>query len=125
MKTQLIVDMWRQITHYVVQLDWAYILTFIIIAYGINQSSITDKIYEKIKIRLHKKYRTFLIGFIYGIVLFFLRDYRINQIESLLQSFIFAFVFHKMIIDGLMKYLGRKINTKAKQPLHKKRASND
>lgn len=116
METAIGQEIWNQVTHYVTNLDWAYIITFIVIAYGFNHSRITGGIKKITKVKSQKKYRTAIIGLLYGVSIYFIRGYSLNKIEMLFQSFVFAMVFHKLIIESLMKFIGRKINASAKQP---------
>ena len=51
MKTEITQEIWNQISNYVSGLDWAYILTFIIIAYGINHYWVKDKIQKTTKVK--------------------------------------------------------------------------
>ena len=46
---------------------------------------------------------------LYGVAIYFIRDYDISKIEILFQSFIFALVFHKLFIDGLMQFIAKKV----------------
>ena len=92
-----------QITNYVESLDWGYIATFILITYLLNHSKITGRVRNLLKITCRTRYRVALIGFLYGITLWFVRQSSIDQAERLFQSFIFAIVFHKLIIDLLVK----------------------
>ena len=116
MDTPIATEIWNQITHYISSLDWAYIITFIIIAYGFNHNKVSSGIKKVTQVKTSKKYRTAFIGLLYGVALYFIRGYTLNSIEILLQSFVFSVVFHKFIIDGLVKFLDRKFNTSAKQP---------
>jgi len=116
MEAQIVVEIWNQITDYVTHLDWAYIITFIVIAYGFNHIKVKNGIQKVTKVKCHTKHRTALVGLLYGIGIYFLRGYTLEKVEVLFQSFVFAIVFHKFIIDGLMKFLGRKLNASAKIP---------
>lgn len=109
MDTGLIQEIWNQISGYVSSLDWAYILTFIVIAYGINHYWVKDKIHKATKVKARTRYRTAIVGVLYGAGLYFIRGYELAKVECLFQSFVFAFVFHKLIIDQVMKYAGRKL----------------
>ena len=112
MEKGLFTEIWEQITAYVSGLDWAYILTFIVIAYGINHSKVAEKIGKATKLKTEKKYRTALIGIVYGIA----RGIDLAKIEGLFQSFVFAIVFHNLIIETVMKYVQKKIITKKTKP---------
>tara|TARA_R100001377_G_scaffold49580_1_gene28772 strand:+ start:587 stop:907 length:321 start_codon:yes stop_codon:yes gene_type:complete len=101
----------QQISNYLNSLDWAYILTFIVFAYGLNHYRATDFFYEVFKIKIATRYRVFIIGLLYGIALYFIRGYQLKMIECLLQSFAFALVFHKLLLE---KFLNKLFQTKPK-----------
>ncbi len=91
-----------QISNYLNSLDWSYILTFIILAYGLNHYRATDFFYQIFNLKIATRYRVLIIGLIYGILVYLIRDYTINKVESLLQSFVFAVVFHKLLLEKLL-----------------------
>ena len=99
------IEIIKQITQYINSLDWAYIITFILLVYAVNYSKLLDWFYIITKIKIQTRYRVLLVGLIYGIFLFFLRGYATEKIESLLQSFVFAMVFHKLIIDKILQQI--------------------
>ena len=98
----------NQITNYVRELDWMYILTFIVIAYGFNHVRVKQGIEKVTRVKSKTKYRVALVGVLYGITLYFTRGYSLENIEGLFQSFVFAFVFHKMIIEGLIHFITKR-----------------
>jgi len=95
----------KQILNYISALDWAYILTFIILVQALVSFKLFEKISSLIKLPISKRYTVLFVGFIYGIFLYFLRDYDTSKIECLLQSFVFALVFHKLLLDKLFQRL--------------------
>lgn len=97
------------IFHYFQSLDWAFIITFIILAYGLNQVKITSRITRKTGFRLRTRYRTAILGVLYGTFLYFIRDYEITHLENLLQSFVFALVFHKLLLELALKSIREKL----------------
>ena len=99
----LITPITEQLYHYVSQLDWAYIITFIMIAYCFNNSIIKLKLYHITRLKVSTKYRTLFVGIGYGIVVFFIRDYSVKHIECLIESFVFALVFHKLLLQELIR----------------------
>ncbi len=109
MDTTIVTEIWNQITGYVSSLDWSYILTFIVIAYGINNTKVKAGIKKVTKVQSQTKYRVAIIGLLYAVALYFIRGYSLEKVECLFQSFVFAIVFHKLIIEGLTKYIGKKI----------------
>lgn len=93
-----------QLSGYISKLDWAYIFTFILISYGLNSEFITALFYKIFRFKIATRYRVLIIGVIYGTAIYFIRDYRINDIEILLQSFVFALVFHKLLLQKTIRY---------------------
>ncbi len=90
----------HQISNYITQLDWGYMLTFILLVYAISNLKLIKQWRSNKK--LSQRYLVLLIGVIYGIILFFIRGYDTSKIEVLLQTFVFALVFHKLLIDRLV-----------------------
>jgi len=93
----------RQLTNYIESLDWGFIITFILIAYIINHSKVTATIFGWLKIKCRTRYRVAFVGILYGIVLYYLKGSSFEETNTLFQSFVFAIVFHKLIIDLLIK----------------------
>ncbi len=89
----------QNIAGYLNSLDWGYILTFILISYGINHPTFRAFIINGLGITLKTRYRVLIVGVLYGVLIFFLREYALSGIEILFQSFVFALVFHKLIIE--------------------------
>lgn len=109
MDITIVTEIWNQISTYVSELDWTYIITFIIIAYGFNHCKVKGGIKQITNVKSQTKYRVAIIGLLYGIALYFIRGYQLEKVESLFQSFVFAVVFHKLILEGLTKYIGKKL----------------
>jgi len=95
------------IQSYMTSLDWQYIITFIIICYGINHYKVKEGLQKATGTQTRTRYRVIIIGVVYAIGLYFLRGYRLQQIENLFQSFIFALVFHKFIVEALLYWLAK------------------
>ncbi len=100
---QTITEILSQIGQYVAGLDWAYMLTFIIITIGINSYCLNRK--TDVVIKTRTRYRVVLIGLLYGVTIYFTRSYTIKQAEMLFQSFVFALVFHKLIVEAVLYWL--------------------
>lgn len=98
-------DILKHLVHYLTSLDWAYIFTFIIIAFGLNQKPVTDWLADFTGIKIKTRYRVLIVGLIYGIIVYFIRDTMLHKLEMLLQSFVFALVFHKLILESLLNRL--------------------
>lgn len=95
------------IQNYMTALDWSYIITFIIICYGINNYKVKEGLQKATHIHTRTRYRVIIIGILYGAGLYFMRGYKLQQIENLFQSFIFALVFHKFIVEALLYWLAK------------------
>ena len=98
----------EQIQKYMNELDWRYIITFIIISYGINHYRISWSITKITGKCVRTKYRMLIIGALYGVAVYFIRGYQFIEIERLFQSYIFALVFHKFIVEGVFFWLAKR-----------------
>ena len=105
MDSAILLEIERQVLHYLQNLDWAYILTFIIIGYVVNSQWFTRRVKQKTGICLKRRYRMAMLGFLYAVAIYFIRGYKLKHIEALFQSFVFALVFHKLMIEGLISFL--------------------
>lgn len=97
----------EHIKNYVLGLDWPYMITFIIISYGVNHYKVAEGVHSKTGIKMRTRYRVALVGLAYGIVIYFLRSYSRTNIENLFQSFVFALVFHKLVLEALFYWLAK------------------
>ena len=91
-------------TQYITSLDWSYIITFILLAYGTNQPKVRGFFYKVFRFRLKTRYRTLIVGVIYGVILFFIRGKDTRQIEELFKALLFAMIFHKLMIDQIVNF---------------------
>ena len=91
-----------QFANYLNTLDWVYIFSFILITYLIRYYRIPSFIGRGLGIKLRYRYQVLIIGGIYGMILFFARDYDLKGVELLLQSFLMAIVVHKFFIEILI-----------------------
>lgn len=105
----LMTTLWHQVTDYVAGLDWPYILTFTVIAYGLTHWCLKNGWKAVTRRRSRTKYRIAVVGLLYGIALFYIRGYALQKVESLLASYAFALLFHELIIEGVMRFLGRNV----------------
>ena len=96
--------------HYVSGLDWGYIMTFILLSHLINQSLVKGWFFKMTNVKIRTRYRVLIIGIAYGVVVYFLRGYTLNKLECLFESFVFAMVFHKLVVERLFSVL--KLNPK-------------
>lgn len=97
------IEIINQIAQYLNSLDWAYIITFILLAYAINNTKLVSWVAKMTKFKMATRYRVLFVGLLYGVLLFFIRGYAIFKIENLLQSFVFAMVFHKLLIEKIIQ----------------------
>lgn len=95
------------IQNYMTSLDWSYIITFIIICYGLNHYKVKEGLQKATGSQVRTRYRVILVGVLYAVALYFLRGYNLPQAENLFQSFIFALVFHKFIVEALLYWLAK------------------
>ena len=100
------------ITNYLNALDWMYILTFILIGYIVNYCKLTELFTKLTGLKIRTRYRVAIVGTIYSVVIYFVRGYRYTEIEVLLASFVFALVFHNLLIDTLVNRFFPKLTTK-------------
>ncbi len=104
---ETVTEIISRIQTYMAALDWQYIITFIIICYGINHYKVKEGLQKATGTQTRTRYRVILIGIVYAVGLYFLRGYSREHIENLFQSFIFALVFHKFILEALMYWLAK------------------
>lgn len=98
---------------YLLSLDWYYIIPLILLSSLLVGDSSLKKFGlarpPQWMMNIPKGWRVVVVGLLYGAFLYWLRDYHQSDIEKLLQSFIFALVFHQLIIkvlfNGLMNWL--------------------
>ncbi|HSH67802.1 MAG TPA: hypothetical protein VLB84_18820 [Bacteroidia bacterium] len=95
------------IQNYMTSLDWSYIITFIIICYGLNHYKVKEGLQKATGTHTRTRYRVIIVGVLYGVGLYFMRGYKLQQIENLFQSFIFALVFHKFMVEALLYWLAK------------------
>lgn len=93
------------ISGYFVSLDWTFICSFITLCYGINHAKARASLRKAVPFRLQTRFRVFLFGILYAIVLYIVRDYTLKQAEGLLHSLVFALVFHKLLIEVILHWL--------------------
>jgi hypothetical protein len=93
------------IQNYMTSLDWSYIITFIIICYGLNHYKVKEGLLKATGTHTRTRYRVIIIGVLYGTGLYFMRGYKLQQ--NLFQSFIFALVFHKFMVEALLYWLAK------------------
>lgn len=96
-----------QMIQYVISLDWSFIITFILMAYVLNQPNVKGFLYKVFKFRMKTRYRTLITGVIYGVILYFLRGRDPNQIEELFRALLFAMIFHKLMIEQVVNFFSK------------------
>ena len=92
-----------QFTNFMNALDWFYIFSFILITYVIQYYQIPQFIGRGLELQLKNRYQVLLIGVVYAILVFFMRDYDVKGIGTLIISFFFATVFHKFLLEVLLE----------------------
>ena len=91
--------------HYIANLDWAFIVTFIIMGYGLNSLPARISLFSITKLTMPTRYRILIVGVLFGVLIYFVRGYTLGEVETLFHSFVFAIVFHKMLVDNLILML--------------------
>ena len=104
---QTLTNISEAIQGYVLSLDWSFMLTFMVLCYGMNHYKIKEWLEGLFKHTIRSRYLVLFTGLIYGLLLYIIRGYTIRHIENLLQSFVFALVFHKLIIESLLYWLAK------------------
>ena len=61
---ETLTDIIAQIKNYMTALDWQYIITFIIICYGINHYKVKDGFQKATGTQFRTRYRVIIIGII-------------------------------------------------------------
>ncbi|WP_027395140.1 hypothetical protein [Aquimarina latercula] len=93
----------EQFTNFLNSLDWAYIFSFMLITYVINYYKIPEFIGRGLGIKLRNRYQVLIIGFIYAVIVFFLRGYDLSKVLCLFISFLFATAFYKFLIQVVVE----------------------
>jgi len=95
----------EQLVLYINQLNWAYILTYILMAYAIKEITKSNPVIRKLSKYVHLQWWSLLCGVLYGFLFVFLWGYDIRKVLWLLQSLIFAIAFEKIIVTKLANLL--------------------
>jgi len=98
----------EQFANFLNTLDWMYIFSFILITYVIQYYKLPELISKGIQSILKNKYQVptirnryqvLIIGFIYGVLIFFVRGYDLEKVLNLSLSFFLATTFHKFLLE--------------------------
>ncbi|WP_025663280.1 hypothetical protein [Aquimarina megaterium] len=90
-------------------LDWVYIFSFILITQAIKYYKLPEFIGNGTDIRLKNRVQVAIIGLVYGVIYFFVRDCELSQLLWIPVSFIFATGFHKFLFEfAFDKFLPKK-----------------
>jgi hypothetical protein len=94
---------------YLKSLDWFYIITLILLSSILVKDKRLSMIPEiPIKtalLNVRKGWRVVVIGIAYGTLLYWIRGLGKKDIELLIQSLIFALVFHELLIKSLIRVI--------------------
>jgi len=101
-----------QVSNYLNGLDWTYIFTLIIISHGFNHHRCKGFLYKVFKVKVATRYRVLAIGLAYGVAIYFMRGQEMETVERLLQSFAFALVFHKLLLEEFIRQLTNWMKTR-------------
>jgi hypothetical protein len=92
---------------YILHLDWGYIFTFMFLAHFMVQDKMVAGLPFKIKETLKMvsvAWRVIILGIIYGLFVYYIRGYKGKEgVEIIIQSLTFAVVFHKLVLDAILK----------------------
>ncbi|WP_025741894.1 hypothetical protein [Aquimarina pacifica] len=104
------------ISQYILALDWSYMLTFILISYALTHYKVSEFIAHGLGFSLQTRYQVVVIGFLYGILTYFINGYEFLEIQRLFQSFVFAMIFHKLLLENLFDPFLRRKRKDAEYP---------
>lgn len=93
----------EQFTIFLNSLDWAYIFSFMLITYLLNYYKVPEFIGRGLGIKLRNRYQVLIIGFIYAVIVFFIRGYELSKVLCLFISFLFATAFYKFILQVIVE----------------------
>lgn len=98
--------------HYIENLDWTYMMSFMFIAHFLAKDSIVNWMPFKVKgilKRVPMSWRVILIGLFYGAFVYWVREYQGREgVEKIVQSLSFAVIFHKLLLNKIIKKLTKK-----------------
>jgi hypothetical protein len=103
-----------QIETFVTNLEWSYIITFILITWLLSRDNALESWWKEDKMpklrsfamAIPKSLRVAILGSIYAVIHFYVYDLAPNKITALLESFITAVAFHGLILKGIQKKFG-------------------
>lgn len=109
-----------KVVEYLNQLDWLYIITITIISYFMSRDQlITHTKLDNVKwikkvrptlLSVPAAWRVLLVGIIYGTFLHYIRGYHGKDwVEGMVNSLIFAMVFHKLFLNRILSKLDKVI----------------
>jgi len=97
----------KQLIRYLESMNWSFIFTFMMIVYALNFSKVKEVSLSIFRCSIKTRYRVLIVGLIYAGSLFFIKGKSVAYAEQLMQSLLFAMIFHQLFIDLLVKYLAR------------------
>lgn len=112
-----------KLMEYLGNLDWGYMITLILLSHFVCRNEMLDNKFiaqltwlKKVKtllLAIPMAWRVLLMGVIYGMVLYWIRDYSgKNWLENMVQSLIFAMVSHKLFLEKWLNKLDAKLFNK-------------
>jgi hypothetical protein len=97
------------LSHYFSMLDWAYIITFNLIAhYMTKDERVKDMPFDirGILIRIPVSWRVLIVGILYGSFVYWIRGYQGKEgVETMMQSLIATMACHKLFLAYILKKL--------------------
>lgn len=85
---------------FLAELEWIYIITFILLCYGYQ--SLEQQIEWKWIKKIKKRFKVALIGLLYAPLYYLLFGLEKDQLGILFSSFLVSFAFHKLLVDTII-----------------------
>lgn len=98
------------VTDYFISLDWTFILTFIVISYFFLEKIKLKK--TNVLSRISKTWKVLFIGFAWGCIIYYLRDYTRKDIEMMAASLFTGMVVHSAVVYWLIQWFNRLMTKK-------------
>lgn len=102
--------------NYLMGLDWSYIMTFILLTYLATSSIVKREMFYVFGIKVRTRFVVAIIGIVWASLLYVMRGRTPGLAENLIHSFVFAIVFHKIILDTIVQYFKPKVPAPPEEP---------
>jgi len=88
------------------QLEWLYIFSFILLGMAVEQLPQINSL--RFLYRIKKRFRIAIIGLIYAPFYYYMSGLEEEQAGLLFASFLFTFVFHKLLVEAVIGFIQNK-----------------